>query len=472
VSGTPLHQYSKRLEMAAAIQATAFLIGVSWAFGGNADWVRTPISVFGTLGPLLTLAFVLNPGGPGTGPPGKLAWAIPVGLLNLLVLLSCLTPGFRDIVHGDTLYLMPVHVPWWKPSAARPEAALRSLWIFDGIYFSCFNVLLCIRSRSVIRKILAVLAANALVLSVFGTVQKLTGASGLYFGRVKSPQDYFFASFVYDNHWGAFIVLMLGACAGLILRYLRGIELREMMRGPSFLGIVMAFLIAVTVPMSGARMCTLLVLILAFLAVMRGTPAIYRVLRISRIPRSLANLLLAAVAACVIWGAWLIAGEFLSARAAKTGEQLREMWARGGIGARTILYHDTWRMALDRPLFGWGMGSYPSVFSFYNTQQATGDHIPVVYHDAHSDWLQCIAELGFAGLALIGAAVALPALSLRGRHLGPVSLFLLLGCALVAAYAWMEFPFGNVAVVLAWWLCFSCAVQYARLSPRSREQEA
>jgi hypothetical protein len=37
---------------------------------------------------------------------------------------------------------------------------------------------------------------------------------------------------------------------------------------------------------------------------------------------------------------------------------------------------------------------------------------------------------------------------------------------LVSAYAWVEFPFGNVAVVLAWWLCFFCAVQYVRLTER------
>ena len=42
------------------------------------------------------------------------------------------------------------------------------------------------------------------------------------------------------------------------------------------------------------------------------------------------------------------------------------------------------------------------------------------------------------------------------------------GCALVAAYAWVEFPFGNVAVVVSWWLCFLTAVQYRRLPGERR----
>jgi hypothetical protein len=48
--------------------------------------------------------------------------------------------------------------------------------------------------------------------------------------------------------------------------------------------------------------------------------------------------------------------------------------------------------------------------------------------------------------------------------LTPIPYFLLSGCLLVALYSWVEFPFGNVAVTLAWWLCFFAAVQYARLT--------
>jgi O-antigen ligase len=121
-------------------------------------------------------------------------------------------------------------------------------------------------------------------------------------------------------------------------------------------------------------------------------------------------------------------------------------------------------MARQRILFGWGMGSYPVVFGLYNSQESRIDRLPVIYHDAHSDWLQSVAELGLAGTALVGAAVALPALALRRLRVGTLPYFLLAGCVLTAAYAWVEFPFGNVAVVLAWWACFFGAVQYARLA--------
>jgi hypothetical protein len=62
------------------------------------------------------------------------------------------------------------------------------------------------------------------------------------------------------------------------------------------------------------------------------------------------------------------------------------------------------------------------------------------------------------------AAVALPALAARRMRVTTLPYFLLTGCVLIVAYAGVEFPFGNVAVVLAWWLCFFGAIQYARLT--------
>jgi O-antigen ligase len=457
------HQSTRRLEFLVAIQVAVFVVGVSWAFGGNADWVRTPVSLWGTLGIGLAAVIVFRAPRRGVG-TGTLLWLVPIAILNALVLASCLTPGFKILAYGSETYLMPLRVPFWAPSAAVPGLALRELWLFDGIYFSCVNIALAVSSRRLIRLVLAVAVGNALALSIFGTVQKLAGSTGIYFGSVKSPQDYFFASFVYDNHWGAFIILMSGACFGLVLRYLSGPKGGGLFHGPAFIGIVAAFLIALSVPLSGARTCTLLLGILTGIALVRGASTASAALRHSGVAPVGAKIGMAVAVVIAAWAAWAIAGDVIQSRVSKAKQQITSAWAQGGLGARSILYHDTWRMARDRPVFGWGMASYPSVFPLYNTQVPRGDRIPVVYHDAHSDWLQSVSEIGFTGTILIGIAVLLPALAVRKLSISPLPYFLLLGCALVAAYAWVEFPFGNVAVVLAWWLCFICAVQYVRLS--------
>ncbi len=452
----------RRLELAVAAHVAVLLVGTSWAFGGNAEWVRTPISLWGSVGILLTAAAILGRP-PGPSRRTAVGWTWPILALNLLVAVSCLNPGFRTLQFRGEALLLPAHVPWWTPSSTDAGLALRSLWLFDGLYFSCLNLALGVGRRRTLRLLLAVAALNGLALAVFGTVQKLVGATGIYFGAVPSPQENFFASFVYDNHWGAFALLAFAALCGLTLRYADHPG-AGFLRGPALGGLVAALLLGLSVPLSGSRAGTLLLVILAAAAAAQGIPRMARALHRSGAGRSGALALVSLAAALAVAGAWMVAGDVLQTRAAKTREQLGAMWAAGGLGSRSVLYHDTLRMARARPLFGWGMGSFPVVFSLYNTQESKVDRLPVIYHDAHSDWLQSLAELGVAGTALVGTAVLLPLLAIRRLRVTTIPLYLLAGCLLTGAYAWVEFPFGNVAVALAWWLCFFCAIHYVRLT--------
>ena len=452
------------LEILVSAHIALFVVGVSWAFGGNADWVRTPISIWGSFGVFLTVAALVTRNRDGIH-RSAIHWAWPVLALNALVAASCLTPGFRVLDHGGDKYLLPVRIDWWVPSVARSDVALRALWLFDGIYFSCLNIALVVSRRSTLRVILAVAVGNAVALSIFGTVQKLAASTGIFFGQVATPHMQFFASFVYDNHWGAFIILMMGACIGLVIRYAGGKRGAGFFRGPALAGLLAATLMGLSVPFSGSRACTLLLGVMTVLAVVRGTPRISRALRISGIAPTAALAVMVATAILAFASVWVIAGDVIEDRAAKTKNQVAEIWSQGGLGSRSMLYHDTLRMARDRILFGWGMGSYPTVFPLYNLQESKIDHLPVIYHDAHSDWLQSAAEVGLIGTALLGASAALPALGARKSRAGPIPYFLIAGCMLIAAYAWIEFPFGNVAVVLSWWFCYFAAVQYMRLTP-------
>ena len=41
----------------------------------------------------------------------------------------------------------------------------------------------------------------------------------MYFGHYPTRQVFFFSTFIYHNHWGAFAVLMTAVCLGLVWRY-------------------------------------------------------------------------------------------------------------------------------------------------------------------------------------------------------------------------------------------------------------
>jgi O-antigen ligase len=100
----------------------------------------------------------------------------------------------------------------------------------------------------------------------------------------------------------------------------------------------------------------------------------------------------------------------------------------------------------------------------FNQQVSVEGWVPF-YARAHSDWLQSVAEVGLVGTMLIALIGAVPLYPLRrfGR-LGAIPAYLLGACALIAAYALVEFPFANPAVMEAFGLCFFTALRYQKLS--------
>lgn len=456
----------RALEWAVLTHVAIFLVGTTWGFGGAAEWLRPILAWWGSLGLLLTLTALQDRDAWRDGWMKPLLWLSPLVAFNALVLVASLNPSFRELKYGIETILVPTGAGSSLPSSARPGLALHALWLFDGIWISCFNLTLVIRQRRAVRGLLFLATTNVLVLAVFGTVQKLSHAKGLFFDAVPSPQIAFFSTFVYHNHWGSFIVLSLAACLGLVWHYARRTESRGFFHTPAFAGLVAVFFIAATVPLSTSRSCTVLVVLLLGGALLHWFSRLVQKRR--RFKESVALPVLGAVAALAVGGAgvWFIAQDSINVRVAKTREQVEEIRTRGDTGSRGELYRNTWEMAQARPWFGWGMASYPHVFTLYNKRQSI-DGFPVFYRDAHSDWLQAFAEHGFVGTTLLALCGIFPLWKLRRRHFGsPVPSYLLGGCALVLLYAWVEFPFGNVAVVLTWWLCYFCAVQYARLHDR------
>ena len=90
------------------------------------------------------------------------------------------------------------------------------------------------------------------------------------------------------------------------------------------------------------------------------------------------------------------------------------------------------------------------------------------YVEAHFDWLQSVAETGFVGTILLMLMALLPLSTVRWRDLRhSLVAYPLAGCALIALYAWIEFPFGNGAVFIAFWLSFFSAIRYAQLSAQA-----
>ncbi len=461
----PYQRPLRPIEWAVLLHVGSMVAFGTWAFGGGADWVRTALACWGSISVLPLLMFVREKPNRAERGLRPLLWLWPLAALNVLTLVACLSPSFRSVSLGIETMLVRIERPPWLPSSARPAIAVYELWLFNALYLSAFNLLLVIRQRRALRGLLIFMGANALALAVFGTVQKLTHSSGLFFGLVPSPQEFFFASFIYHNHWGSFAILMTAAALGLVWHFARRREDRDFLHSPAMTWIIIVLVLAAAVPLSGSRSTSMLMLLLLGGASLHVLARMVR--RRRRFKESIVLPLAGAIAAgaLAVGGVWFVARDSIAVRFEKTREQVATMRAEGTVGARAILYRDTWHMARDKLWFGWGTGSYPHVFQLYQTIKPNPtDRLPIYYADAHSDWLQSAAEHGLVGTALLGLCAWVPLAGLRLRHFySPVAGYLLAGCCLVLLYAWVEFPFGNAAVVLSWWLCFFSAVRYARL---------
>ncbi len=450
------------------------LVFTTWAFGGQAPWARQGIAWWGTAGIALFLwaSFVQARPDGRLHPAIRLLW--PLWLFDLIVVISCFNPGFREItVAGEAMLAKGAPNPW-LPTAALPRLAARELWQFNGLVLSCFNLLYALRRRGQVRTLLFLIAGNAVALAVFGSFQKLVGADGLWFGAVPSPNQRFFATFIYHNHWGAFTLLNTAACLALLFHYQRHGGYRDPWHSPLPLGAVATLLLAASVPLSASRSCTLLAALLLSGAVLHFTLRLVGRRREAGEPVAapLAGLFtVALLAAAAI--AYLGRGA-MAERIQQTSQQLANFSEGEAIASRLTLYRDTWQMAAEKPWFGWGLESYAHVFRIFNTQRAAEAWVWIpFYAEAHNDWLQALAEVGFVGtglLLLLGLRVLFSTRWRRSRSLLPR--YLLAGCGLILLYAWLEFPFANPAVLLTFCALLCCAVRYAALDQPDPTDEA
>lgn len=464
------------LQQAVILHLGVLIVGLSWSFGGQAPWARHALQLWDTVGAFLFIIGVLVT----TQARGRsvlfdiLRYLWPLLLFDALVLASAFNPSMTTVQREGSTYLMVTDPPFgWLPSSARPDLSLRELCQFNGIVLSCFNAFLVVQRRRWLRLLLAVVAGNALLLAIFGTFQKLVGAHGLWFGLVESPQPLFFATFVYHNHWGAFTLLNTAVCLGLLFRTWSRHTHRDLWHSPLAAGAVATLLLAATIPLSASRSSTLLVGFLLWCALAH---ALFRIIRERRAQGRSARLpvLLVVCAALLSAGAIAYLGrDVIAQRVQTTSRQLDERDPRGYVESRTRLYRDTWRMAMERPYFGWGLETYGSVFDIFDsTPYFSYDRFRPRYVEAHSDWLQSVAESGLVGTGLLVTLGCIPVWSVRRRlRSSPLVSYPLAGCGLLLLYAWVEFPFANPSVMVGFWSCLYIAARYAGLDRAARSEQ-
>lgn len=449
------------LEAIASLHVTGLLLFTAWDFGGETDLARVVISWWGGLAVPIAVAACVRRWQRRDGLPASLRWLLPLVLFDLVAFVSTLNPSFTDTLLGGKSMLVHSGSSSHWPSTAVPLFTLRALWQFNAIYLTFFNLLLVINRRRVLRGLLVIFVVNGFILAVMGTFQKLAGAPGLYFGLQPSPNSEFFATFIYHNHWGAYVLLTTAAALGLLFYYARHPAAAGSRHSPTFMGVLVTLFLAASVPLSASRSGSLMLLAILTGALLHW---LWRLRRDRERPRASLAVLAMAVFLAGLGGIFLLDRTTIDRRVDTTRLQFEQIRLRGNLGNRTQLYHDTWRMARQKPWFGWGLGCYGIVFQMFNQQVSVENWIPY-YDEAHSDWLQALADVGLVGTTLIVLMAAVPLLgTFRRDRPRTLPAYLLAGGAIIAVYALVEFPFANPSVMEAFWFCLFAALRYHHLT--------
>jgi len=150
-----------------------------------------------------------------------------------------------------------------------------------------------------------------------------------------------------------------------------------------------------------------------------------------------------------------------------------ENYQKGSPPMRYYLWKDTFKMFLDKPVFGHGLGSFRALHPLYQSAEYKKEREyglasahrklkPLTEH-SHNDWLQYLAEIGVVGVVLLLLVPTLGIWQNRKSVFSTAPDWALVVCILFAIYSFVDFPTRTPACLLLLSLTLSLALKHASL---------
>ncbi len=449
------------LERAALGIVAAHLLFLPWAIGGMQLWTQLVSAALAAAGFVVALLPRDRRSEEDGATPGRLPmWprlrAFPVFWIGLALLayvaVQALNPAWIYRSDAANFWMeRSAHHAWLPSGVSAPFARWnpwRSLLLYGSAWLVVCTVWVAFTRRRTLQLLLIALAANGVLLAIFGVAQKLLG-NGKLLWSLPSPNLLFYASFVYKNHAAAYLNLALAVATGLAGWYYARGKRRHEKSNPAGLFAFFALGIAVSVLASYARGATLAML--AFLVACAFAFALHR----RAVPAEGRNPLIG-VALLLVFGIFLFTGwralrsrEALDYLRAGVTQQDRALEVRGVATTAAL------EMLAEHRALGVGAGAFRYLFPIHQARHPvlTMSHGERRYWEhAHNDLVQFPIELGAAGCALVLLCLCHPlAVLIRHRFwANPLATGGVLGLLSLLAYAWWDFPFQCPAILVTW----------------------
>lgn len=302
----------------------------------------------------------------------------------LLVVLWCI----RQFVAGTLTIRTPLAIPMaifasvvlsqvLLGTSAYRYATVQSALLYVSFAALCIITTNTLRDSTDDRNFWIMLTTFGSLLSLFAIAQHLTSSGKLYW-IIEAHNGSVFGPYVNRNHYAGLMEML--APLPLVMCMRRDIE-----NGQRVLLGFGGALMALSVLMSQSRggilaLCIELVLIGA--AVLR-----------SRNRRAAMSIVLAAVAAIGLL-VWVGSAGDVATRLGTLSQPLQDSTG----GNRLAIVRDSVPMIKERPITGWGLGTFPTVYPRFRTF-----YTDLFVNEAHNDYLQMLVETGLIGFGAFAA---------------------------------------------------------------------
>ena len=396
--------------------------------------------------------------------------------LALLALVIChaLNPSWEYRTNGQGWWMQAIPHLTWLPNGVRVPFRMWGPWRMLMIYSSAWMTVCAIwigfTRRRTLRRFFIALALNGLALALVGFVMRFTGATKLVWIAAPPPGgSSFFSSFIYKNHAGAYLDLVIAVtCALCGWYYLRGVRRLEK-SNPAAIFALFAIVLAFAVVVSAARGATLTMV--AYLAIAAITLVIHQAFFASAMAKrpvlALALVVLAAIS---------IPPAFNAVDTQEAVERIRTGFANGGdysLRSRIAATDASADMLKASWPLGAGIGSFRFIFPLYQQNYpeiltVPGTTYRQFWEHAHNDWMEIPVEFGVPGLLLVALSFGwiFRALVRRKAWRNPCVAFMVLGLVAVACYARWDFPFQCPAILITWSALWPASILWAQKEDR------
>jgi O-antigen ligase len=377
-----MSQPRSRLETSLIIATLALLFWLPLPLGSNREWSA---ALFCLLTALLGAGWAVLQLQKGATPNPALKPALPLFALLLAV------QGW-------------VFIQWVSGISTDPGRTLHYLMLGLGYSLLFLLIVGLFYTRKRLTLLASTLVVSATLQGFYGSLMTLSGIEWLFFVPKESYFGVATGTFVNRNHLAGYLVMTLGVGIGLLLALRDGAPLRwtsllELLVGPKARLRLGLAIMVIALVMTRSRMGNT-----AFFSSLMILGALFVLLNKEHRLRNgliLASLILIDVLVISqFFGLDKLKDRLINTHVENVIENNQIIARKNEL--RLDVFDYAWVQFKERPIYGFGAGSFESSFQRY-----PGPEVPLHYDHAHNDYLQFAIEYGLIGFIPLAGFVLL-----------------------------------------------------------------